>query len=98
MGYDRDGYETYTRSATHHVVDQLDPGMLYPGGAHVTWAKTRGVEPWFPPQSSAAEPPGAAAERRKHRAEDRQHERAGDRLTPIDPGDPWSEVEWRPSP
>lgn len=96
---DDEGYEVYRRPATTHYVEHLEREILYPGGGHVTWGKSRLPETPFWMRGAtelSAEPEGAAKQRRLDRADDKTHERAGDRLVPIDPDDPWSEVGWRP--
>lgn len=95
-GYDADGYQVYERPSSVNYVEHLERDVLYPGGARVTWAKSR------PPQRSyfanpaglSPEPEGAAAERRRDRADDKTRERDGQVLVPIDPNDPWSEAHW----
>lgn len=96
--YDDEGYEVYVRPPGHYR-DRLEPGVIYPGGAHVTWARTAVRVPYwvrFVGQPYVSEPKGAADARRQHRAEDRKHVKAGDRLRPINSADPWSEVQWVP--
>ena len=86
-----------TKGATdmvHRLDGPLDPGILYPGGAHRTWGKTKPRTKAYPDVVYGPEPAGATVERRKHKAEDKQHERDGLRLHPIDPTDPYSTAAW----
>ena len=100
MSYDRDGYEVYDRPHRATYLDgPIQSGVLHPGGAHRTWGHSKPPEaPYWQRNAvdaySTPEPAGAAAERRRDKAEDKQHARAGERLHPIDPTDPWSEAAW----
>ena len=94
MSYiDGDDYSPFRHSKT---VSSLDPGVLYPGGAHRTWGKTKVPQPYRPNVTYSPEPSGAAAARRRDTAEEKQRLRAGERLHSTDPSDPWAEASWSP--
>lgn len=78
------------------LVPHLEPGVLYPGGAHVTWGKSRPPELYRPEVEYGHEPANAKQQRARDRAEEKQRIKAGERLHPLDPADPWSGAVWSP--